>query len=53
VGPVVINFFISDIDTGFESIRSKFADVTKLSGAIDSLEGSDAIHWTGLRSGPT
>ncbi|RMC19570.1 hypothetical protein DUI87_03128 [Hirundo rustica rustica] len=37
------NMFISDIDSGTEHNLSKFADNTKLSGAVFKLEGRDAI----------
>ncbi|KAF1504907.1 hypothetical protein FQV18_0002299, partial [Eudyptula minor novaehollandiae] len=39
VGPILLNIFIKDIDSGL-----KFADDTKLSGAVDTLEGKDAIQ---------
>ena len=44
MGLVLFNVFISDTDNGIECTLSKFADDTKLSSAVDTLEEREAIR---------
>jgi len=44
LGLVLFNIFVSPMDGGIECTLSKFANDTKLCGAVDRLEGRDTIQ---------
>ena len=44
LGPVLINIFVGDMDSGIECTLSKSANEAKLSCVVDTLEERDAIQ---------
>ena len=44
LGPALFNIFVDDMDSEIECTLSKFADNAKLSGAVNTLEGREAIQ---------
>ncbi|GAB0177038.1 cAMP-dependent protein kinase inhibitor alpha [Grus japonensis] len=44
LGLALFNIFVSNMDSGMEHTFSKFADDTKLCGAVNTLEGRDAVQ---------
>ncbi|PKU44320.1 rna-directed dna polymerase from mobile element jockey-like [Limosa lapponica baueri] len=44
LGSVLFNVFVGDIDSGIKWTPSNFANDTKLCGAVNTLEGMDAIQ---------
>jgi len=47
LGPVLFNIFISDTDDGIERTLNKFANDSKLSNEVNTLERREAIQRPG------
>ena len=41
----LFNIFINDPESGTECILIKFVDDFKLNGAVDAIQGGDAVPW--------
>ena len=44
LGLILLKVFMNGLDAGLEGILIKFADDTKLGGAVDTLEGKEALQ---------
>ncbi|PKU40930.1 rna-directed dna polymerase from mobile element jockey- hypothetical protein [Limosa lapponica baueri] len=44
LGLALFNIFVSDMDSRIECTLRKFAEDTKMCGAVDTLDGRDAIQ---------
>jgi len=44
LGPALFNIFVGDMSSGIQHTLSKFASETKQCGAINVLEGRDAVR---------
>ena len=44
LGPALFNIFVGDMDSGIECTLSKLDNDTELCGAVNTLEGRDAIQ---------
>jgi len=44
LGPVLLNTFVGNVDSGIERTLSQCADDTELCGVVATLEGRDAIQ---------